>query len=67
MVQYESHLWNLFLYAAVDADFAGPAVRGLSCAPPIPAGFHFNEVECAPTKELFPTTKILHSTGLDSR
>ena len=23
---YESHLWDLFLYAAADADFAGPAV-----------------------------------------
>jgi len=23
---YESHLWDSFLYAAADADFAGPAV-----------------------------------------
>jgi len=23
---YESHLWDLFLYGAVDADFTGPAV-----------------------------------------
>jgi len=23
---YESHLWDLFVYGAVDADFAGPAV-----------------------------------------
>jgi len=25
-VYYESHLWDSFLYAAADADFAGPAV-----------------------------------------
>jgi len=25
-VDYESHLWDSFLYAAADADFAGPAV-----------------------------------------
>ena len=26
MVDYESHLWDSFLYAAEDADFAGLAV-----------------------------------------